>query len=430
MWPFRKNDAFDIRSPQAYWLLRNGIGDAGPALSDSLDCDIAIIGAGITGALVADSLMGLGARVVMLEQRAPSQGSTAASTALLQYENDTPLVDLMEMRGAGLATRAYRASVQSFSVLESRFPELLAQSDYERRESLYLASSGREVESLRAEMSARRAIGIHVDWLDEAELRRRYGCRRPAALLSPLAATMDPVRFTRGVLSACVRHGLEIYARTEVASIEEDAERLLVRTSGGHAVRARHVVVAAGYESTRFSPAVADIDNTFALITEPLADAGAAAGLPQIWESARPYVYLRGTRDGRIMLGGADLPFKNPVARDVLLARQVRKLAKAYAELFGRELPPVAYTWAGSFAKTVDGLPLIGPAPGRNPRLHYAMCYGGNGIVFAVQAGPMIRAGIEGTPHPLTPVFGFGRLGTDLAPGRPGEKSPGGVASG
>jgi glycine/D-amino acid oxidase-like deaminating enzyme len=430
MWPFRKNDAFEIRSPQAYWLLRNGIGDAGPGLPGSLDCDIAIIGAGITGALVADSLVGLGARVVMLEQRAPAQGSTSASTALLQYENDTPLIDLMEMRGAEHATRAYLASVQSFSLLETRFPELLSQCDYQRRESVYLASNVRAVEALRAEMAARRAIGINIDWLDEPELQRRYGCRRPAALLSPLAATLDPVRFTRGVLSACARHGVEIYSRAEVVSIVEQSEQLILRTLNGHEVRARHVVVAAGYESLRFSPPVADIDNTFALVTEPLANVNEAAGLPQLWESARPYIYLRGTRDGRIMLGGADLPFKSPVARDVLLARQIRKLAQAYADLFGRELPPIAYTWAGSFAKTEDGLPLIGPVPGGNPRLQFAMCYGGNGIVFAVHAGSLIRAGIEGSSHPLAPVFGFGRLGTHLAPGTSGEKLPGGAAGG
>jgi glycine/D-amino acid oxidase-like deaminating enzyme len=429
MWPFRKTDAYDIRSSQAYWLLRNGIGDAGPQLQRSLDCDVAIIGAGITGALVADSLVGTGARVVMLEQRAPAQGSTAASTALLQYENDTPLVELMQMRGAEVATRAYLASVQSFAMLETRFPELLAQCDYQRRESLYLASSERALEPMRAEMSARRAIGIHVDWLDEAELGNRYGCARPAGLLSPVAATMDPVRFTRGVLSACARHGVEIYARTEVESIDEESDRLRLRTTEGHQVRAHHVVVAAGYESTRFAPAVADIDNTFALVTQPLHDPQAAARLPQIWESARPYLYLRGTSDGRILLGGADLPFKNAVARDVLLARQVRKLARGYQGLFGRELPPVAYTWAGSFAKTPDGLPLIGAAPGRNPRLQFALCYGGNGIVFAVHAGAMIRAGIEGAAHPLAGTFGFGRL--EGAPaGRAGGTAPDATASG
>ena len=412
MWPFRRNSAFDIRSSHAFWLLRNGMGDAGPALPGPLDCDVAIMGAGITGALIADALVATGRRVVMLDQREPALGSTAASTALLQYENDTHLTDLTRMIGAQRATLAYRACVQSFALLEARFPELLAQSDYQRRESVYLAADEKAVDTLRAELAARQAIGIHVDWLDEAELRKLHGCRRPGAIVSPLAATLDPVRFTRGVLSGCVRHGVRVYSRAMVERIEESSDALLLHVAGGGIVRAAQVVVAAGYESMRFAPPVADIDNTFALVTEPLADAQRAAALPQIWESARPYLYLRGTRDGRVMLGGADLPFKSAVAREALLPRQVRKLAAAYEDLFGEKLPPIAHGWAGSFATTPDGLPFIGRVPGWNPRLQFALCYGGNGITFAVHAGDIVRAGIEGREHPLEPVFGFGRSET------------------
>jgi glycine/D-amino acid oxidase-like deaminating enzyme len=412
MWPFRRHAAYDVRSSQPWWLLRNGIGDATPGLESSIDCDIAIIGAGITGALVTDSLVATGGRVVVLDRYEPALASTAASTALLQYEIDTHLADLMEILGAERATMAYRACAQSFQLLEHRFPELLAQSGYHRSESVYLAADQKAVPRLQIELAARRAIGMNVEWLDPDELRRRHGCLRPGAIVSALAASFDPVRLTRGVLSACVRHGVRVFARTTVTGIEEQPGGLRLRTANGHTVTAQHVVVAAGYESLEFlSGEVADIDNTFALVTEPVTDAKFATSLPQIWESARPYLYLRGTFDGRIMLGGADVPFKSPMARDVLLPRQVRKLAAAYEQLFGQELPPIAFTWAGSFARTRDGLPYIGRMPGTNPRLQFALCFGGNGTTYAVHAGEIIRAGIEGRAHPLAPVFGAARDG-------------------
>src|SRR5688572_28625844 len=99
MWPFRRQPAHEVRSSQPYWLLRNGLGDAHGTLEGSIDCDIAIIGAGITGALVADALMPTGMGVVLLDSNEPTQGSTSASTALLQYEVDTNLVDLAKMLG-------------------------------------------------------------------------------------------------------------------------------------------------------------------------------------------------------------------------------------------------------------------------------------------------------------------------------------------
>jgi len=69
MWPFRKNSTSAIRSSEAYWLLRNGIGDASPSLTESIDCDIAIVGAGITAALAADALIATGKRIVVLDSR-------------------------------------------------------------------------------------------------------------------------------------------------------------------------------------------------------------------------------------------------------------------------------------------------------------------------------------------------------------------------
>jgi glycine/D-amino acid oxidase-like deaminating enzyme len=400
-----------VRSSEAFWLLRNGIGDAGTQLDRSIDCDIAIIGAGITGALVTDALVATGKRIVVLDARDVAQGSTAASSALLQYEIDSHLVDLVKTLGAEPAMRTYRACADSFALLEKRFPELLPQCGYERRQSLYLAADEKAVAVLQAELAARRGIGLACEWLEGETLRARFGCLRPGAILSSLGAQVDPYRLTRALFAANTRHGVRLFARTKVVRAEEVADALRLHTSDGHVVTAAHVVVCAGYESQGFLPHdIANINNTFALVTEPLPRREWLATLPLMWESARPYLYIRGTPDGRLMVGGADVPFSNDAARDLLLSRQVRKLTEQYRELFGEDLPKIAYAWAGSFAETRDGLPYIGRAPGTNPRLQFALCYGGNGITCSVHAGDMIRAGLEGRVHPLDDVFGFKRL--------------------
>jgi glycine/D-amino acid oxidase-like deaminating enzyme len=408
MWPFRRSLAHGIRSSEPYWLMRNGIGDA-HRNDAGTDFDLAIVGAGISGALVADALIATGRRIVVIDASEPALGSTAASTALLQYEIDAHLSDLARALGAARATLAYRACAAAIPMLEARYPELLPLADFERRESLYLASDEKSVDALRVELAARRAIGLNVEWLDAPELERRFGCRRPAAILSALAAQMDPLRFTRALLAGCVRHGLTIRTRATVESIDDAGGRLRLTLANGGAITASDVIVCAGYESMRFLPReVADVDNTFALVTVPLDDPAIAA-MPLIWESARPYLYLRGTRDGRLIVGGADVPYKSVGARELMLPRQLRKLAAGFAELFGRALPPVAYSWAGSFAQTRDGLPYIGSVPGMNPRLQFVLAFGGNGINYAVHAGDIVGAHLEGRAHELDAVFGFGR---------------------
>jgi glycine/D-amino acid oxidase-like deaminating enzyme len=379
--------------------MRNGIGDA--HRNDTLtNFDVAIVGAGISGALVADALIATGRRIVVIDAGEPGLGSTAASTALLQYEIDTHLSDLAQMLGPDRATLAYRAGVDAFAKIEQRYPELLPLADYERRESLYLARDEKDMSVLRAEAG---------------EIERRFGCRRPGAILSGLAAQMDPLKFTRALLAGCVRHGLAIRARAVVESIEQADGRMRLALQDGAAITADDVVVCAGYESLKFLPHdVAEVNNTFALVTRPL-DEPAIAAMPLIWESSRPYLYLRGTRDGRLIVGGADVPYDSVAARELLLPRQVRKLARDYAQLFGRELPPVEYSWAGSFAQTRDGLPYIGPVPGMNPRLQFVLAFGGNGINYSLHAGDIVRAHLEGDMHALDEVFGFGRDAALLA---------------
>jgi glycine/D-amino acid oxidase-like deaminating enzyme len=352
----------------------------------------------------------------MLDSRDVAQGSTAASTSLLQYEIDTHLTDLCASIGTERAIRAYQACADSIPMLERLYPELLGHAGFERRASLYLAADEAAVADLRLEAAARRGMGLACEWIDGDEVRRQFGCRRPGAILSALGAQMDPVRLTRGLVAGLLRHGVRVFARSAVVGIAEKVDGLELRTEAGPVVVAKHVVVAAGYESLKFlAHDVADIDNTFALVTEPLARPERAHALPLIWESARPYVYLRGTPDGRLMVGGADVPFANAAARDALLPRQVRRLSSIHEKLFGDPLPPIAYAWAGSFAATRDGLPYIGKAPGMNPRVQFALCFGGNGITYGVHAGDMIRAGIEGRPHALDDVFGFERLKPDLS---------------
>ncbi|MBC7984406.1 MAG: FAD-dependent oxidoreductase [Candidatus Obscuribacterales bacterium] len=409
MWPFSHHDAEQIRSSEPYWLLRNGIGDATPSLSSSIECEIAVVGAGITGALVADELTRGGHEVVVLDKLDCALGSTSASTALLQYEIDTHLVDLIPRLGWDQAALAYRAGVSSIEMLESLTRELGVEVNFERRSSVYLAAADSDVPVLREELAARQKAGIDVRWTDSVELQERFKCHRPGALLSAVGAQVDPFRLTRGLLDRCQKRGARLFARTAVEALDDSAIGVLLRTATGHEIRAQHVVICAGYESLRFLPSkVADLFSTFAVVTEPITLTGEQR--PLMWESARPYLYIRDTPDGRLLIGGQDIPFNNSSIRQALLDTQARKLIRQYEELFKTTAPRLAYAWAGTFGATADGLPHIGRAPNMNDRVLFALCFGGNGITYSAHAGTILRASIEGVAHPLQAVFGFNRL--------------------
>ena len=97
----------NLHSPLPYSLILHGIINSYPSLSHDVKTDVAIIGAGISGALVAHELCRAGFEVIIADRRHVGHGSTAASTSLLQYEIDVPLYELINAVGKKNAIRSY-----------------------------------------------------------------------------------------------------------------------------------------------------------------------------------------------------------------------------------------------------------------------------------------------------------------------------------
>ena len=109
-------------------------------LGENLTCDALIVGAGITGSLVAERLTRQGLDVIIVDRELPGRGSTAASTSMLLWEIDRPLRELSEVYGFERASRAYRASRDAVAGLKSLVWRLGIACDMRDKNSLYLAA--------------------------------------------------------------------------------------------------------------------------------------------------------------------------------------------------------------------------------------------------------------------------------------------------
>jgi glycine/D-amino acid oxidase-like deaminating enzyme len=403
------NQRLDLTSPHAFWLLRNGLGDVPAPLSRDRRCDVAVIGAGITGALVADALTSEGLSVIVVDRRHPAHGSTSASTALLQYELDTSLTELTDKLGYERAVDTYRACLEGVRAIGRVSRGLKEDVGFRRRSTLYFASRSRDAESLREEGAARRRARLPCEVLGESAISRLVDVKAPLALWSNASAEVDPWRLTLALTDRSATRDFAVYGRTDVNEIVPGKTAVEVRTDRG-SIRARHVIVAAGYESERFLPErVAKLHSTFALVTEPVNGFDGWAQRCLVWESARPYLYARTTPDDRVMVGGEDVSFRNPDHRDALVPSKASTLLEKVRRLFPRiEMEP-AYGWAGTFGETKDGLPYIGAHPGVDNRVQYALGYGANGMPFSAIAAQIVTARVLGKRHRYRDTFAFDR---------------------
>jgi glycine/D-amino acid oxidase-like deaminating enzyme len=127
-----------------------------------------------------------------------------------------------------------------------------------------------------------------------------------------------------------------------------------------------------------------------------------------VWESARPYFYMRMTDENRIIAGGEDVPFTNPAARDALMPERTGRLMRRLRQMVPDARPELAFSWAGTFAETPDGLPYIGTVPG-HPAILVALGYGGNGITFSMIAARLLAGHCTDAPSPDLRIFRIGR---------------------
>ena len=126
----------------------------------------------------------------MLEQRDVAWGSTSASTALLQYEIDTPMVELAKRYGEKNAALAYRACADAIPMLHALARDV-RDVDFAMSRSLYYASRKRDVAAMQDEFALRQRHGFDMTWLDTSELWASFGVRAPGAILSKLAFSIE-----------------------------------------------------------------------------------------------------------------------------------------------------------------------------------------------------------------------------------------------
>lgn len=402
----------NLHTPYPYWLLKNGFLCEYPALRNTLQVDYLVMGGGITGALTAWYLAQAGIQVAIVDRRHIGMGSTCASTALLQYEIDVPLYELAKSVGEKDAARSYHLCINAIDKLELICEKMPLPTGFERKPSVYYASRKADLEGLDQEYAMRKKHGIRVERWDKSDMAGAFPAfKAPGAIYSPHdAAQVDAYSLTHALLQDAIKHGAQVFDKTEIVGIRHEKTQVVLHTQHGQSIRAKQLVIAGGYESQEYlTQKVTRLHSTYALVSEPFDRDEIWYRDALIWETARPYLYLRTTPDRRVLVGGRDEPFFNPGKRDGLLAKKTQQLTQDFNKRFPTLAPLlVDFNWAGTFAETADGLPYIGTVRER-PRTFFALGFGGNGILFSQIAGEIIRDAAMGKKNSDAHIFSFTR---------------------
>jgi len=398
-----------LSSGYPYSLIKNGLPYTYPKLEKDLKTDVLILGGGISGALTAHYLVHEGIDCTLIDARTIGLGSTCASTSLLQYEIDTALHQLIKMMGAKAAVRSYKLGESAIFKLEA-LAQKTAMKDFAYKKSLYSAVYKKDTDFLKNEFEARKKYGFKVKYLTAQAVLKNFGFNSHGGILSDIAATIDSYLFTHSLLQFNLKKGLRVYDRTLASTIKHNRNSVQIKTANKRSISARKLVYATGYEVVDFiSKPIVKLASTYAIASETLNT------LPKfdkndsvIWNTAKPYLYMRTTKDNRIIIGGRDEEFFSHIKRDKLIPHKTRLLENDFRKMFPSIPFKAEFSWAGVFGSTKDGLPFIGPYK-KLPNSFFALGFGGNGITFSQVAGEIIASLIKGKKNKDIELFSFER---------------------
>lgn len=375
----------NLQSGTYYWPMTFPDAPSYPSLAEDLTCEVCIIGGGSSAAQCAYYLADADLDVIAIEKGKIGSGSTSTNTALIQYSGEKMFTDLIHRFGQEYIERHLQLLKEAINEIEAASKSAEIDSEFTRRDTLYSASCKEDVAKLKKEYDFLKGHNCELDFWTKDDIESKYPFSREAAIYSYNDGELNPFKFTHALIDYAAKKGVRIYENTEMNGHHYDVEqkRMVISTKTGHSIKARHVIFTAGYEGIDIKKEKkASFVSTYTVTTNPVDDFSTWYNRTLLWETARPYLFMRTTADNRIIIGGLDDNATYPDDRDSKLMHKKVKLIEEFNKQFPYIQVQPEFYLAAFYGGTVDGLPIIGVYD-EYPNSYFLFAFGDNGTVYS-----------------------------------------------
>ncbi|MBS1954819.1 MAG: FAD-dependent oxidoreductase [Cyanobacteria bacterium SZAS-4] len=377
-----------------------------PTLTEAKDCDVCIVGGGITGFTAAFLLASEGKSVVIIDDGPLCHGETERTTAHVTDVLDTRYHRLIEKHGvenARIIFQSYRAALDQIAMIVRQEK---IDCDFEKVDGHLFLDPETKLGELETELSAVSELGFANVRLTECPLVRKEPM---PSLCFPDQYQFHVWKYMDGLIDACLDRGVQIFANTHIGGIEDGDTVLVKKTNQENvAVSAKAVIVATNSPILGLGVHLKQAAYRTYAIAGRIPIGAMPKGL--FWDTAEPYHYVRtqpiedDLEYQLLIVGGED--HKTGQADD--FAERFSRLEQ-WAREWCANFKTVDYKWSGQVYEPFDGIGFIGKQPG-SKGIYIATGASGVGMSFAALAGTLLTDELCGRENSAAKLFDPARV--------------------
>ncbi|MCZ4282791.1 FAD-binding oxidoreductase [Kiloniella laminariae] len=364
-----------------------------PALEGEHDCDVCVVGGGMTGTSAALHLAEKGYRVILLESNRISWGASGRSGGQMIIGYNQSYQDMIKMLGRDDAQKLWIMGEEAMDLARDTIAKHNIQCDLASGH-YHVATKKRHVGELQEYVEDLESAGYkNCEFLDQAAIRTKIASDRYlAGVYDPRGGHLHPLNYTLGLASAAESSGAVIYENSRVTKITHGNSPQVFTDQG--VVRCKHVALCAnayleGLEQ-KIDKKIMPV-GTYILATDPFSKAEAEeliSGNAAVADILFVLNYYRFSGDRRLLFGGK-VSYSGKDPADIGKAMQ-KTMLEYFPQLAQKK---VEYAWGGNVAITVNRLPHFGKI---SSSTYFAHGFSGHGVVLTGLAGKLIAESIAG----------------------------------
>ncbi|RZA23187.1 MAG: FAD-binding oxidoreductase, partial [Proteobacteria bacterium] len=366
--------------------------------------EILIIGSGLSGISAAYWLQKKGFTDLTLIDHKPKEAASFRNCGHILYGTVESMLALTSLHGEAVAKDLWNLSINICHEVKQTVKSENLDVDYKQDGYLVIGIDESEHQEILKSIELLNKHNFQSEYIPKEKLEKLGFQKTTGARYESGSAQAHPTKFRNALLNLCLSRGLKYHSQIQVKSVEEQNDKVLVKTSTGDLKYEAAVIAANAY-----SPLLSDFFQKHRLV-EPfrgqiLCSKPLKTKLPVTYPHSfdHGYEYAIATPDNRLMLGG----WRNNTAGEIgtyditpnpFVEDGLKQFANDHYALAKNEKIEWDYSWAGIMAASKTGFPFIGPTDSQ--RIFTVSGYTGHGFSWAHGSAKYLADIMAGDPIP------------------------------